>query len=84
MYFVYFIDLFTRFSRAQVIHRETRETVMNVFITSWIANGLGAPGKVLVDNGGEFDNSLHIYSIYIQCSPFILNSIMCMDTEKQF
>ena len=56
LYFIHFIDLFTRFSRAQVIHRITPETVVNALITSWIANGLGAPGKVIVDNGGEFDN----------------------------
>ena len=60
LYFIHFIDLFTRFSRAQVIHRKTPETVVNAFITSWIANGLGAPGKVLVDNGGEFDNPLYL------------------------
>ena len=28
-------------------------------LLSWIANGLGASGKVLVDNGVEFDN--HVY-----------------------
>ena len=58
LYFIHFIDLFTRFSRAQVIHRKTPETVVNAFITSWIASGLGAPRKLLVDNGREFDNSL--------------------------
>ena len=58
--FIHFINLFTRFSRAQVIHRKTTETVVNAFITSWTANGLGAPRKVLVDNGGEFDNPLYL------------------------
>ena len=33
---------------------------MNAFITSWIANGLGVPGNLLVDNGGEFDNPLYL------------------------
>ena len=56
LYFIHFIDLFTRFFRAQVIHRKTTKTVVNAFITSWIANGLGAPRKVLADNGGGFDN----------------------------
>ena len=59
LYFTHFIDLFTRFSRAQVIHRKTPETVVNAFITTWITNGLGAPVKVLVDNGGEFDSLLY-------------------------
>ena len=36
------------------------ETVVNSLITSWIANGLGAPRKVLVDSGGEFDNPLYL------------------------
>ena len=40
LYFIHFIDLFTRFSRAQVIHRKTPETVVNAFTTSWIADGL--------------------------------------------
>ena len=63
LYFIHFIDLFTRFSRAQVIHKKTPETVANAFITSWIVNGLGPPGKVLVDNGGEFDNPLYLEAI---------------------
>ena len=34
--------------------------MVNAFITSWIANGLGAPGEVRVDNGGELDNPLNL------------------------
>ena len=34
--------------------------MVNAFTTSWIADGLGAPRKVLVDNGGEFDNPLYL------------------------
>ena len=60
LYFIHFIDLFTRFSRAQVIHRKTPEAVLNIVITTWTANGLGALGKILVDNGGEFDNPLYL------------------------
>ena len=59
LYFINFIDFFIRFSRAQVIHRKTPETVVNALITTWMPNGLGTPGKVLVDNGGEFDNPLY-------------------------
>ena len=33
---------------------------MNAFITTWTANGLGAPEKVLVNNGGEFDNPFYL------------------------
>ena len=34
--------------------------MVNAFILIWIANGLGIHGKVLVDNGGEFDNPLYL------------------------
>ena len=34
--------------------------MVTAFITSWIANGPGAPGKVLVDNVEEFDNPLYL------------------------
>ena len=56
IYFIHFIDLFTRFSKARVIKRKTPEVVVKAFITEWISNGFGAPNKVLVDNGSEFDN----------------------------
>ena len=29
---------------------------MKAFIGEWISSGFGAPNKVLVDNGSEFDN----------------------------
>ena len=48
LYFIHFIDLFTRFFRAHVFHRKSAESAVNAFFTSWIANGLGAPGSVLV------------------------------------
>ena len=47
LFFIHFIDLFTRFFKTQVIHRTTPETMVNAFITSWIANGLGLQGKYL-------------------------------------
>ena len=34
LYFIHFIDLFTRFSKTKVIHITTPETVVNSFITS--------------------------------------------------
>ena len=55
-YFIHFIDLFTRYSKAKVIHRKQPQIVVKAFINEWIGMGLGAPAKVLVDNGGEFDN----------------------------
>ena len=51
------------FPEHRLYTKKNPETVVNAFITSWIANGLGAPGKVLVDNGGEFDNPLYLEAV---------------------
>ena len=59
-HFIHFIDFFTRCSKTQVIPRKTLQVVVEAFITEWIAMGLGAPNKVLVDNGGESDNPVYI------------------------
>ena len=56
VYVIHFIDLFTRFSKAAVIKSKERKVVVDSFINTWIAAGMGASNKVLVDNGGEFDN----------------------------
>jgi len=56
VYFIHYIDLFTRFSKASVIKSKEPKVIVDSFINTWIASGLGAPNKVLVDNGGEFDN----------------------------
>ena len=60
VYFIHFINLFTRYSKAQVIPRKTPQVVVKAFITELIAIGLGAPNKVLIDNGGEFDDPAYI------------------------
>ena len=59
-YIIYFIDLFTRFMRGCVLKRKLPAPVVESFITTWIHAGFGAPRKVLVDNGGEFDNPLYL------------------------
>ena len=56
LYFIHFIDLFTRYSKAKVITRKMPAVVVKSFIMEWIGIGLGAPEKLLVDNGGEFNN----------------------------
>ena len=55
-YFLHVIDWFTRFCRGKFIKNKTPEAVVNAFIETWISQGFGAPDKVLIDNGGEFDN----------------------------
>ena len=52
--------MFTRFCKAGVINRKNPEKDVNAYITIWIAQGFGAPRKVLVDNGGEFDNKEYL------------------------
>ena len=56
VYFLHFIDLFTRFSKSKVIRRKTPKVIVDSVATEWIAAGFGSPKKFLVDNGGEFDN----------------------------
>ena len=60
LYIIYFIDLFTRFIKGCTLKRKTPDVVVESFITTWIASGFGSPRKVLVDNGGEFDNALYL------------------------
>lgn len=59
IYFIHLIDLHTRFSLAKVIKRKLPSVIIDSVIGLWIANGLGAPNKFLIDNGGEFCNSLY-------------------------
>lgn len=56
VYFIHFIDMFTRFSKARRLTRKLPRDIVKAFITTWIDSGFGAPNKVIVDNGGEFDN----------------------------
>ena len=60
LYIIYFIDLFTRFVKGATLKRKKPDVVVESFITTWIASGFGSPRKVLVDNGGEFDNPLYL------------------------
>ena len=60
MYFIHFIDMFTRFCKAKVITRKLPEVVVKAFVMEWIAMGFGAPNKVLIDNGGEFNNPKYV------------------------
>ena len=57
IYFIHFIDLFTRFAKAKVIRSKEPKVIVEAFISTWLTAGFGAPNKVLVDNGGEFDNN---------------------------
>ena len=56
IYFLHFIDVATRFSKAAVIYNKEKETVIQKVIQVWIGTGLGCPEKFLSDNGGEFAN----------------------------
>ena len=56
IYFLHMIDLASRFSRSCVIKSKEPNVIVESIITQWIGSGLGAPSKILCDNGGEFAN----------------------------
>ena len=58
VYFLHLIDLISRFSISQVITRKLPSVIVDAVIKKWIASGFRAPKKFLIDNGGEFANSL--------------------------
>lgn len=58
-FFLHVIDLHTRFGLARVIKRKLPNVIVDNVILMWIASGLGAPEKFLIDNGGEFCNSIY-------------------------
>ena len=60
VYFMHFIDLFTSFSKAKVIQSREPKVIIESFITTWIAAGMDATNKVLLGNGGEFDNNNYL------------------------
>ena len=56
VYFLHFIDLFTRFCKSAVITRKISSVIIDSMITEWIGDGICAPDKLLIVNRGEFDN----------------------------
>ena len=56
IYFLHMIDMASRFSRSCVIKSKEPNVIVESIVTQWIGSGLGAPGKILCDNGGEFAN----------------------------
>ena len=59
VYFLHFINLFTRFCKSKVITRKISSVIIDSIITEWIGDGMGATNKFLIDNRGEFDNESH-------------------------
>ena len=55
VYYIHFIDLFSRYSRAAIIYDKLPRTIIASFISEWICD-FGVPQSTLTDNGGEFDN----------------------------
>lgn len=54
-YFLVIIDLATRYCTATVIGDKRAATIIKTVFQSWIVT-FGAPGKILTDNGCEFNN----------------------------
>lgn len=55
VYFLVFVDVFSRYCQAVVIHNKLPATIITAFFTNWICF-FGAPTQLLTDNGGEFSN----------------------------
>ena len=56
VYFLHVIDVATRFSRSAVIYSKEKRVIIDKIIEIWMGTGLGAPEKILCDNGGEWAN----------------------------
>ena len=56
LYMLHTIDHFTRFSRASVIKSTKAEVIVEGILKEWISI-FGSPGKILSDNGPEFNNN---------------------------
>ena len=52
---LHMIDLATRYSQALVVSNKRKETIVEAVIKGWVST-FGVPGRILSDNGGEFNN----------------------------
>ena len=69
-FYLHFIDVISRYSRAVFICDKKPETIISRCIDDWISI-FGVPLKTLTDNGGEFDNQRFVslaenYGIILQ------------------
>ena len=72
VYYLYIIDLFSRYSRAVLIFNKQPETIIKGFLRHWWLL-FGFPKNTLTDNGGEFDNESYRdlceqFEITVNCS----------------
>ena len=56
IYILYLIDMATRLTKASIIRSKKREIIIDQVFMKWLAEGPGAPNKLLTDNGTEFAN----------------------------
>ena len=52
-YILYLIDMFSRFTKAEFIKDKLPSTIIDEVMFMLIGSGLGAPRKLLADNGGN-------------------------------
>ena len=55
--FLHIVDNITAFSATAVVKSKHQEEIVDIFIRHWIAI-FGAPGMIISDSGGEFNNRL--------------------------
>ena len=54
---IYMIDGYSRLTIAKLSVSKLPKDIINALLESWVAAGYGVMEKILVDNGGEFDNA---------------------------
>ena len=57
IYFLHLVDMATRFSRSCIVKSKEPKVIVEKIIEIWLGTGIGAPEKVLCDNGGEWANN---------------------------
>ena len=55
VWFLHLIDISSRYSAACVLNSKRKEVVLSAIFKIWITT-YGTPEKIMVDNGGEFNN----------------------------
>ena len=56
IYFLHLVDMATRFSRSGIVKSKDPKVIVEKILEIWLGTGIGPPGKILCDNGGEFAN----------------------------
>ena len=76
IYFLHFIDLFTRYSLAKVIRRKLPEVTISEVVMVWLASGFGPPEKCLIDNETETEVDGSLKSLRMRIKENLWNNLI--------